>query len=79
MSIICHCIASVNIFNMSARTSCPCPDCHEDRAVGWSTRQALALSLVGLGRKRERRCLYTRVKQQLEEELLAREKSLNPR
>ena len=64
---------------MSAKTSCACPDCREDRALGWSTRQAQALRLVGLGRRREKRCLYQRVKCQLEGELLAREKSLNPR
>ena len=60
-------------------TDCVCAACQEDRAAGGTLRQASALGLVGLGEDQETRCLYLRVKDSLEVDLMAREKSMNPR
>ena len=69
----------IKAFAMSLFSNCRCQDCSQDREVGGTPRQAAAIRLVGLGAGPEQWCLYHRVKASMELDLLARERSMNPR
>ena len=60
-------------------TDCPCATCSRDREAGGTAHQAAAIRLVGLGSGHPQWCLYQRVRASMELDMLARERSMNPR
>ena len=60
-------------------TDCGCLTCTRDREAGGTPHQAAAIRLVGLGTGQQQWCLYQWVRASMELDMLARERSMNPR